>query len=67
MTWFGKSLRLRLSILILVPLIVVSAIAMVWRFENARNTAEGIFDRNLVMLGLAVSRDVAYSGGDTLS
>ncbi|MFK7877865.1 MAG: sensor histidine kinase N-terminal domain-containing protein [Paracoccaceae bacterium] len=67
MSWLSRSLRLRLSVLILMPLVLVSAIAMIWRFDNARNTAEGIFDRNLVMLGLAVSRDVAYSGGDTLS
>jgi len=53
---FGRSLRLRLGVLILLPLMVVSAVAMVWRFDNARATAEGIFDRNLVMLGLAVSR-----------
>lgn len=67
MTWISQSLRLRLSLLILVPLVIVSALAMIWRFENARSTAEEIFDKNLVMLGLAVSRDVAYSGGDTLS
>lgn len=67
MTWFGHSLRLRLSVLILLPLLIVSAIAVVWRFDNARTTAEGIFDRNLVMLSLAVSRDVAFSGGDSLS
>ncbi len=67
MTWFGRSLRLRLAILILLPLLVVSAIAILWRFVDARSTTEDIFDRNLVMLNLAVSRDVAYSGGDTLS
>ena len=67
MTWFGHSLRLRLSVLILLPLLIVSAFAVVWRFDNARTTSEGIFDRNLVMLSLAVSRDVAFSGGDTLS
>lgn len=67
MSWLGGSLRLRLSVLILVPLMIVSAFAVFLRFENARATAETIFDRNLVMLNLAVSRDVANSGGDTLS
>ena len=67
MSWLGGSLRLRLSVLILVPLLIVSAFAVFLRFENARATAETIFDRNLVMLNLAVSRDVANSGGDTLS
>ena len=62
-----RSLRLRLLILIIVPLVLISAVAVYWRFEVARNTARDIFDRNLVMLCLAVSRDVANSGGDTLS
>ena len=67
MTLLQGSLRLRLLGLILVPLVVVSALMVAWRFNDARGTAEGIFDRNLIMLGLAVSRDVALSGGDTLS
>lgn len=67
MTLLRSSLRLRLSVLILVPLLIVSIAAVIWRLDNARTTAERIFDRNLVMLSLAVSRDVAYSGGDTLS
>lgn len=67
MTWLGGSLRFRLLVLILVPLLVVSVISVFLRFENARATAESIFDRNLVMLNLAVSRDVTNSGGDTLS
>ena len=62
-----RSLRLRLLILIVVPLMLISTVAVYWRFEVARNTARDIFDRNLVMLCLAVSRDVANSGGDTLS
>ena len=63
----NRSLRLRLLVLILIPLIVISMAAVYWRFEAARKTAENIFDRNLIMLCLAVSRDVANSGGDTLS
>lgn len=67
MTFLTKSLRLRLSVLILVPLILVSMIAVYWRYDTARDTAEDIFDKNLMMLTLAVSRDVASSGGDSLS
>jgi two-component system sensor histidine kinase TctE len=67
MTLLNGSLRARLLILILVPLIVVSMVAVYLRFESARKTAEDIFDRNLMMLCLAVSRDVANSGGDSLS
>ncbi len=67
MSWLGGSLRLRLLVLILIPLLIVSAFVVFLRFENARATAETIFDRNLVMLNLAVSRDVSNSGGDTLS
>ncbi|MEO0356752.1 MAG: sensor histidine kinase, partial [Pseudomonadota bacterium] len=61
------SLRTRLAVLILVPLIIVSCIAVYWRFDVARKTSEDIFDRNLVMLSLAISRDVSNSGGDSLS
>lgn len=64
---WSNSLKVRLTILILVPLLYVSIAAVYGRFETARNTAEEIFDRNLFMLSLAVSRDVAISDGDTLS
>jgi two-component system sensor histidine kinase TctE len=67
MSLLNGSLRIRLLVLILVPLILVSMLAVYMRFESARKTAESIFDRNLVMLCLAVSRDVANSGGDSLS
>lgn len=67
MRFFSTSLRVRLAILILAPLVLVSVIAVYWRYEAARDTAEEIFDRNLVMLCLAVSRDVSNSGGDSLS
>ena len=63
----STSLRIRLLVLILVPLLIVAILAIYWRIVEARKTAEDIFDRQLVMLCLAVSRDVAHSGGDTLS
>ncbi|XXK30180.1 sensor histidine kinase [Rhodobacteraceae bacterium nBUS_24] len=63
----STSLRTRLLILILLPLLIVAFSATFWRYMEARKTAENIFDRQLIMLCLAVSRDVAYSGGDSLS
>ena len=62
-----SSLRLRLLVLILLPLCVISVAAMGWRYSEARITAQEIFDRNLLIMGYAVARDVALSGGDTLA
>lgn len=62
-----SSLRMRLLVLILLPLFVVSTLAVVWRFNEAKQLAAEVFDRNLVMLTLAISRDVTLSGGDSLS
>jgi len=61
------SLTIRLLVLILIPLVVVASAAIYWRINEARKTAEDIFDRQLIVLCLAISRDVASSGGDTLS
>ena len=61
------SLRLRLLALLLLPLAIISLFAMVWRYSEARTTAQEIFDRNLLLMGFAVARDVALSGGDTLA
>ena len=67
MKLLSGSLRVRLLALILIPLLVVSILGIYWRLETARQTAEDIFDRNLIILCLAVSRDIANSGGDSLS
>ena len=61
------SLRLRLLIVLLAPLTVISVAAMWWRYEEARATAQEIFDRNLQITAFAVARDVALSGGDSLA
>lgn len=61
------SLRTRLLVLILIPLIAISVIAGLWRFQNAKATAKEIFDGNLLAITLAVSRDITVSGGDALS
>ncbi len=61
------SLRLRLFILIVTPLVLIAALLGLWRFLAAQNTAQELFDDSLLSAGLAISRDVAISGGDALS
>lgn len=62
-----RSLRSRLIVIILTPLLVISSIAGLWQFWNATERAEAIFDRGLLSAALAISRDVAVSDGDALS
>ena len=61
------SLRLRLFILILTPLVLLAILLGLWRFMIAQKTAQELFDDSLLSAGLAISRDVAISGGDALS
>ncbi|WP_367647909.1 sensor histidine kinase [Ruegeria arenilitoris] len=61
------SLRLRLFILILTPLVLLAVLLGFWRFLVAQKTAQELFDDSLLSAGLAISRDVAISGGDALS
>ncbi|SFR34453.1 sensor histidine kinase [Litoreibacter janthinus] len=62
-----QSLRARLIVIILVPLLLISIVAGGWQFRNATQRAEEIFDRGLLSAALAISRDIALSGGDALS
>ncbi|MGR3513642.1 MAG: sensor histidine kinase [Paracoccaceae bacterium] len=61
------SLRLRLTAIILLPLLLVAGVAGLWQLDNARRTAADVFDRSLLSAALAVANDVAISGGDALS
>jgi len=61
------SLRVRLTAIILLPLMTVAMVAGLWQLNNARRTAAEIFDRSLLSAALAVANDVAISGGDALS
>jgi len=63
----ATSLRIRLMVLILVPLIIISLIAGYWRFNAAKATSEALFDRTLVAVTIAISRDVIIKEGDALS
>ena len=61
-----RSLRARLIVIILTPLLVFATVAAMWQFRLTTDRAEDIFDRGLLSAALAISRDVAISGGDAL-
>jgi len=61
------SLRLRLTAIILLPLMTVALMVGWWQLDNARRTAAEVFDRSLLSAALAVANDVAISEGDALS
>lgn len=61
------SLRVRLTAIILLPVLAVAAAAGLWQLNNARQTAADVFNRSLLSAALAVANDVAISGGDALS
>ncbi|WP_022706391.1 sensor histidine kinase [Paracoccus zeaxanthinifaciens] len=67
MRFANLSLRLRLFLLILSPLLVASVLLGIWRYQVARDTSDLLFDRGLLAAALAISRDVAISEGDALS
>ncbi len=60
-------LRIRLTAIILVPLLIIAAAIGYWQVRNARTTAEDLFDRSLLTTALAVAGDVARSDGEVLS
>lgn len=61
------SLRMRLTLIILIPLLGISLLIGIWAVNDAYNRAGDRFDRSLLSAALAISRDVAVSGGDALS
>ena len=63
----APSLRLRLILVILPPLILIAMLAGLWQLANARATAEEVGDRRLLLTALAVAYDVTLSGGDALA
>lgn len=63
----GTSLRLRLLVLTMAPLLLVALVLGTWRYQVALRTAQDLFDRTLLASALAISRDVAISGGDAIS
>lgn len=63
----SPSLRVRLTVVILVPLMLVAALVGVWAYWDAEANAAERFDRSLLSTALAISRDTAATGGDALS
>ena len=61
------SLRMRLTAIILLPILCIAGLAGLWELNAARQTAASVFDRSLLSAALAVVNDVAISGGDALS
>lgn len=61
------SLRVRLTAIILIPLVTLASLAGLWQLGNARTTAADVFNRSLLSAALAVANDVAISGGDALT
>lgn len=61
------SLRMRLFVLIVLPLIVVAAGASGARYMMAERISQRIYDNMLIAVALTISRDVILSEGDLLS
>jgi two-component system, OmpR family, sensor histidine kinase TctE len=61
------SLRVRLFVLIVLPLIAVAGFASVVRYVMAERTSQELYDNTLLAVTLAISRDVVISEGDLLS
>ncbi len=63
----SMSLRARLTLVILAPLIVIAILFGGWAYFDAQDNAAERFDRSLLSTALAISRDTAVNGGDALS
>jgi len=61
------SLRARLTVIILLPVMTIAVLAALWQMVGARDSATRLFDNALLSAALAVAKDVAISGGDALS
>lgn len=63
----SASLRLRLTLIILIPLLAIGAAVGAWQVSDARSTAADLFDRRLLSAALAISADVARTDGNAIS
>lgn len=61
------SLRARLTVIILVPLLLTVFALALWAARDAQQRAADRFDRSLLVTALGISRDTAFTGGDALS
>ena len=61
------SLRGRLFVLLMLPLVVVAAGASVARYFAATSLSQELYDNTLLAVALTISRDVVLSEGDVLT
>ncbi|MDN5786479.1 sensor histidine kinase [Pseudorhodobacter sp.] len=61
------SLRSRLFVLIIFPLIIVACCAGAVRFVMAEHMSQRLYDNTLLAVALTISRDVVLSEGDVLT
>lgn len=61
------SIRLRLLVLILVPLFIAAAIGLAWQYKKSAKLAEDVFDQKLSIMALAIYRDLLVTNGEQLS
>lgn len=61
------SLRLRLFLIILTPLLLIAIGLAYWWTKDARSTTEMQYDNSLLFTALSVSKDVALRSGDAIS
>lgn len=61
------SLRARLFLLLILPLIVVATAASVARYYDAAKLSRELYDNTLLAVALTISRDVVISEGDVLT
>lgn len=63
----NASLRLRLFIIIVIPLFIASILVGLLRYNYIKTSSSVIFDSTLTAVALAIARDVMQSRGDALS
>ena len=61
------SLRGRLFLLLILPLVIVAVAASFARYQAATQLSQELYDNTLLAVALTISRDVVISGGDVLT
>ena len=64
---FDSSLRSRLLVLILCPLLIVATLAVGWQYRQSTASSEAVFDQKLSIIALAIYRDLIVTQGENLS
>ncbi len=63
----ATSLRTRLFVMIVLPLVVVAVLASVVRFVQAREISTALYDETLKVVAHAIAREVVLTQGDVLA